>query len=734
MEAQAPQTKPVGSNGKRRKPFITIGVRLFFSFLVIIVLTGVIGFLAVQRFSALADATNELNTKDLPEVRMLGSLRSQVFQQYDLEQQLVANGLNEQEAAQSTQTTKIIMQYVVHCTPLASSDGEGDSADTSGQYCVTVAIPVSQTTTSPSTANPGTADLEFQNRLLRSLSAAISGVAKEHALLLQQEPPDTRSSVKNDTPLVNTISKDIVQSAANSQKIQTLIKNKHYTEAYNLEQGTQNALFQNLLTTISRLRSLEASEANIVAQQAQQNSRASTTLILELTALALLLAVVLALIFTRSLTKTLAKLVKASDSIAAGNLEEEPQVYRRDELGHLAEAFDRMRLGLRSTIATLALERQQTQAIIDTGVDGLMLVDEQGIILQFNPAAEQLSGWLAHDALGKPCWEVFAREASEPVIDGQAYWNDILQPGEEQKTAEIEVQSRTGQRRWLAVSAAALPNGGEAPQRQVIGLHDISELKAIDQLKTDFVAMVSHELRAPLTTVTGSVETLDLLDPAADGEAYTEVVGILKQQTQRLRQVVEEVLQLTRLDAGRFQVHLAPLSIAAFCRSLKQQMLEDWVDEDRPLSLSLPGDDILVWADVKVLDVVLRNLLENARKYTPAGSLVEIEVNTLPAVSRVNVRVRDHGPGIPPEQLPRVFERFSRGTQSSYDWSRGYGLGLYIARELLKVHNGDIWAENCPDGGACFILSLCMVSDPFDAPPAENARLIDVLGEASVSI
>jgi signal transduction histidine kinase len=262
----------------------------------------------------------------------------------------------------------------------------------------------------------------------------------------------------------------------------------------------------------------------------------------------------------------------------------------------------------------------------------------------------------------------------------------------------------------------------EAAQRRlVVGIHDISQLKTVEQLKSDFVTMVSHELRAPLTTVIGSVETLGILNPTADHESYQEVVSILHQQTRRLRQVVEEVLQLTRFEAGHLQIHLKPLPIGQFLRSLLDRTRLEWVGEERIIRLRVPQGDPQVWADRDLLEIVLRNVLDNARKYTPTESHIEVEVEAANAKGRVRVRVMDHGPGIPPERLGQIFERFSRGKHASYQWTHGYGLGLYIARELLRAHNGDIWAEN-HEGGACFVISLCAVNDDPHGTMEEEIR------------
>lgn len=660
--ATAPQLPSVATSRRKRRRSLPIGLRLLIGFQAIIVLTGLIGFLAVQQFSLLTTTTTELNTHDLPEVITLGHLRTLLFQQRDLGRNLVSKD-----------------------------------------------------------------DLNKTNNQA-SLTTTLQQVASQRATLLTFEPPDGANNKVLDTELVQQFTEGLVQSSGIAKQIQSLVSNGQITQAQVLEQSQQEPLLQKLLDYAARLRSMEQEETTAAATQVQQESSWATWLILVLTLFSVPLSILLALLMTRSLTKPLTTLLHATEAMAAGDLEVDPQVARGDELGRLTTAFNTMRLNLRSTFATLALERQQTQAIIDANADGVMLVDAQRTIVQFNPAAERLSGWQTGEALGRHCWEVFGcREATSQEAEEHERLCPITLAlnHAEQSFTDMQVSLRNGQRRWFTMSCAPLLQNKQASEQQrlVVGMHDISQLKAVEQLKSDFVAMVSHELRAPLTTVTGSVEMLSLLDPTTERESFHEVVGILEQQTQRLRQVVEEVLQLTRFDAGRLQVNLQPLSLEQFLSATLESTRLAWIGDERKLSLHVPQESSLVWADRDMLEIVIRNLLDNARKYAPPEKSIEVEVETVTVTDRVQVRVSDHGPGIPPEQLQHIFESFSRGIHSSYQWTRGYGLGLYIARELLRAHNGEIWAENRQGGGACFVLSLCAVTDDVHAEAKdEEAR------------
>ncbi len=647
-----------------RKRWLPIGPRLLVSFLIIIVLTGVIGFVAVQQLSTLTANATELNTLDLPEVVTVERLRTGLYQQRNLERSLVSN----------------------------------DNGNTASD--------------------------------LATLKATLDQIASHRATLLSYEPPDAPGTVPNDTTLIDQFTSGLIQSNNISNQIQTLVASGNFAEAKTLQQNQQEPLLQTLLDQTTKLRTLEQDEAVGAAADVAQQSSLATRLILLLTLFSLPLSILFAVMITRSLTQPLSELLHATEAITAGDLQVDPQIAHGDELGRLATAFNVMRLNLRSTIATLELERQQTEAIIDASADGVMLVDAERKILQFNPAAERLSGWQKSEAIGRHCWEVFGCRGATPAEAAEHEKHCplalALETNTEQWSTEMHAYARNGERRWFAVSCAPVPQGehDHQPKRLVVGIHDISQLKAVEQLKSNFVAMVSHELRAPLSTVMGSVESLGLLDPAGDREAYHEVVGILQQQTQRLRRVIEEVLQLTRVDAGRLQVHLQPLPIVAFLNTTLENTRLTWVGDDRPLTLDMPASDSVVWGDRAALEIVVGNLLENARKYSPPGSAIQIQVEEDAAAGRVQIRISNNGPEIPPDQLEHIFEPFSRGTHTSYNWTRGYGLGLYIARELLRVHNGEIWAENRPEGGVCFAFSLRLVTnDPIAGVPDAAERI-----------
>lgn len=511
----------------------------------VILLTGLIGALAVQQISSLTSKATDLNARDLPEAIILERLRALLYRQDDLEHSL----LLDDDAS---------LNHLSSITRQAAPD--------------------------------------------QGVTTELAVVIKEIDGTCQQLLAFERTEPGEDLTLVQRVADTTHKTSILSENIQTLVQHKRLAQARTLDSTQQEPLLLSAITTVTHLSSLEQAENAQDLMQVQQDSRQSILFVLTLTLSCLLLSIVLATIMTRSLTRPLNALLHTTEAIAAGDLHVEPQVKRSDEIGRLAAAYDRMRLSLRSTIASLSQERQHVQAIIDACADGIMLVDATYTIVKCNPAVEYLSGWHVHEAIGRYCWEVLGfqeRSIAAAQANEQLFaLMEALQTRSEPSFFEMSITARSGRTRWLAMSCSPLPlEGPDAMQATVIGLHDISQLKAVDQMKSDFVAMVSHELRAPLTTVTGSVETLHLLEPATDQESYQEVLGILDQQTRRLRQVVEEVLQLTRFEAGHLQVQVQPLPLTRFLHDLAESINAEWAGSDYYLVLHQTAQESVVWAD-----------------------------------------------------------------------------------------------------------------------------------------
>jgi two-component system phosphate regulon sensor histidine kinase PhoR len=236
----------------------------------------------------------------------------------------------------------------------------------------------------------------------------------------------------------------------------------------------------------------------------------------------------------------------------------------------------------------------------------------------------------------------------------------------------------------------------------ILVLHDISELRRVDQIRRDFVANVSHELRTPLTAIRGYVEALSEEDASPeDRRRFLEIIG---RHTQRMERLVKDLLRLARLDAGQETLAVIACDTRIVAETVVSDVAQAAEERRQHIEVAIAPGAETVRADPAKLHDALRNLVANAITYSPEGSSIRIDVTS--AGGRVAIAVSDEGPGIPDEDLTRVFERFYRVDKSRARDPGGTGLGLAIVRHLVELHRGRVHIENRPEGGARFVISL----------------------------
>jgi two-component system phosphate regulon sensor histidine kinase PhoR len=249
--------------------------------------------------------------------------------------------------------------------------------------------------------------------------------------------------------------------------------------------------------------------------------------------------------------------------------------------------------------------------------------------------------------------------------------------------------------------ARAAPVSGSGGGGAVLVLHDITDLRRADQIRRDFVANVSHELRTPLTAIRGYVEAL--LDEPTDADSTNKFLEIIARHTTRMERLVKDLLRLARLDARQEVLEMARCDVRQIFSGVIADLTPSIEAKQQHVAIDVPHDATQVDGDPAKLHDIVRNLVENAVNYSPDGANVTL------AAARFNgkytITVADSGPGIPPEDLGRVFERFYR-VDKSRSRPGGTGLGLAIVKHLVELHGGEARAENATAGGAVFTVTL----------------------------
>jgi two-component system phosphate regulon sensor histidine kinase PhoR len=423
---------------------------------------------------------------------------------------------------------------------------------------------------------------------------------------------------------------------------------------------------------------------------------------------AFLIAVGLSIWLARSLTKPLSDMATAAQQLAAGNLSVHVETAAHDEVGLLAHTLNHMTQELRSKIEELSEDRSQLLAMLTSMVEGVMVLDSKGRILQVNPAWERMFGVTRAEARGRQSSEVFAHHNLNLLIA------TVLASRAGQ---EAEILLTNG--RCLNVEASVA--GGEQDNEAcaVLVFHDITELRRLEHIRKDFVANVSHELRTPLTSIKGYVEAL--LDGGKDDpQTSVRFLDIILKQSDRLNLILEDLLQLSKIESGQVQFKQEPLHIGsvvdrtiAMIKPLadkKQHKLRAAVDADLPL----------INGDQERLVQVLANLLDNAIKYTPEGGQITVAARRIPVRAHrtgdgpregVELTVTDTGIGIPEKDRPRVFERFYRVDKARSRELGGTGLGLAIVKHIVEGHGGQIRVEGNVPTGSRFVVRLPAETD-----------------------
>ena len=335
-------------------------------------------------------------------------------------------------------------------------------------------------------------------------------------------------------------------------------------------------------------------------------------------------------------------------------------------------------------LSPVAAERERLSAVLGSTRAGVIVLDEAGRVVEANDRAGHLVD-LRGDPGGRPLEEVLGLPA---VIDL------VAQVGPE-PSAEIELPGPAP--RVLLARVARPASGG-----QILLLHDVTERRHLEEIKRDFVANASHELRTPMTVIRANAETL--LDGALDeAEVARQFVDGIHRNARRLSDLLSDMLDLSRLEAGRYVLEPRVLQIVRVLDQAATTVLERAAGKGVSVSVEAP-DDLQGYADPRALDQVLVNLADNAVKYTPEGGSVLLRA--APEGGGVRLEVADDGPGIPPEHRTRVFERFYRVDTGRSRELGGTGLGLAIVRLLVSAMGGEVGLEPVEPHGARFWVEL----------------------------
>jgi two-component system, OmpR family, phosphate regulon sensor histidine kinase PhoR len=320
----------------------------------------------------------------------------------------------------------------------------------------------------------------------------------------------------------------------------------------------------------------------------------------------------------------------------------------------------------------LRREQAETAALVESMVEGVVAADERGRVVTANPAARRLLGYEPGEPL-PDLPALFRVKAAREVVD------QVLQ-GAPVLDREIEMDGAV-----ILMNARPLPSGGA-----VLVMHDLTAVRRLEAMRRDFVANVSHELKTPLTSISGYAETL--LGETPDPEVARRFLTIILNNARRMQRLVDNLLDLAKIEAGHWRPEIEPVDLPSVARDTWNELRDRDTRAGIDFQLDVADDAATVVADPDSIEQVLTNLIENAARYTPPGGRIVCRARR--ENGGIAISVSDTGAGIPREHLPRIFERFYRSDPSRSRDEGGTGLGLAIVKHLVEAHGGRVSAES----------------------------------------
>lgn len=408
-----------------------------------------------------------------------------------------------------------------------------------------------------------------------------------------------------------------------------------------------------------------------------------------------IISIILGVIISKRISAPMEQLKKGADLYAKGDFSQKLLVPDTTEIGGVADTMNKMGEQLNKRVAQLAHANRESEAVFTSMSEGLIAVDHKNRIIRINRAARKL--------LGLSPKEEFRKRNLPEVIRTPNILHFFNKVSQAEEQLEEDFLLYGDKERFLSMRGTALHSDENPVAGIVVVINDVTRLRQLENMRRDFVANVSHEIRTPLTAIRGAVETLQ--DGAMnEPDDATHFMNMIDKHANRLQQLVDDILALSRLEQQDQNLPFLPetsvksvlTDAVALCREKASQ---------RGMKIDLACDDHVAGTlNTSLLEQAVVNLIENAIKYCLEDTTIHVSAEV--AEHQVLIKVRDEGPGIPPEHLARIFERFYRIDKSRSRTIGGTGLGLSIVKHIATAHQGDVKVESSVGEGTTFTILI----------------------------
>lgn len=453
---------------------------------------------------------------------------------------------------------------------------------------------------------------------------------------------------------------------------------------------------------VAHLKSLEIASPTFTGILLQKE----TLLVISIT---FVMAFIIAIAFSYTITKPIDNLILGTQLVAAGELDRQIDKFTDDEIGRLVDAFNDMNVNLKSTIEqktkyseAATLEKNKAELIIQSMGDGVIVTDKDQKIVLFNQGAEKIFETDAKKVLGKHILHYAKLFGLEKEILDKISDPDFGKKKKDSMNFEIKIMQPT--HTVLKVDIAPLRNEKGKVSGTVMVWHDITQQKEIENMKTEFVSMVSHELRTPLTSIKGYAALLN--DPKLGDvtEKQGRAVEIINKESDRLTFLINDILDLSKLEAGKIKLNLEEVNIEDCIDNCAA--LEDVKQKNINFKKRVPKDMPKILADKGKITQVFTNLISNSVKFTKPEGNISIFIHNRKKDNFITIKVKDTGIGIAKKHIPNLFDKFYQVESHLRRNVGGTGLGLPIVKEIITLHNGDISVESKLNQGTTISFTL----------------------------
>ncbi len=407
-----------------------------------------------------------------------------------------------------------------------------------------------------------------------------------------------------------------------------------------------------------------------------------------------LIAAIISYRLALGLTRPLEQITKVAKRIKNMDYRARVKVTKQDEIGELGNAINAMADSLQVQMTRIQQNENQLESVLDNMINGIVMIDRGGKIVLMNRRAEEVLGFSARELVGRHYAEAKQQyELSQMIQEGLKSKQHLRE----------EITFYFPEERLLELNLVPIHPEGNEFSGVLLVLQDVSAIRRLERMRSEFVANVSHELKTPITAVKGFAETL-LGGAVNDEETARSFLQIIFDESDRLNRLIGDILELSKIESRRVPLVFSPVEVDSFVEKSIRLMESEASRKNIELTMNIePG--LYVEADEDRLRQIIMNLLSNGINYTPEGGKVSLKVEGL-GDDHIRIQITDSGIGIPKKDLPRIFERFYRVDKARSRSSGGTGLGLSIVKHLVELHKGTISVTSAVGVGSTFTIEL----------------------------